>query len=237
MLRQMLIVGLLLSGLPHLLSAAESEDAKESKGPTHTSKREQRDRATTVDFNKDLGLGFDSLTTLGARIDQARKSPDPVGLANAASELAIAEKVSEKNAKLTSAELWKESIELAELRRSSAELKALSHMVPDETAGKHLAKLAIVAEKDEADSRVPMVPGAKPKGIGGFLTVVNRTNEIVTVYVNGLVVGNIFPGLSGTSGVFAPYGTTVLTAQGNLGGFWTKTVAQIIQNDIWVITE
>ena len=54
--------------------------------------------AVSVKFRKDLGLPFASLGTLGSRIDAARRAGDPVTLAHAASELAVAEKVSGKTA-------------------------------------------------------------------------------------------------------------------------------------------
>jgi hypothetical protein len=237
MLRTILFVGLLLSGLPALVSAYDPEVAKGANGTVHTLKREQRDRVASIAFNKELGLGFDSLETLGARIDQARKSSDPVGLANAANELTIAEKVSGKKAKLTSSELWKESIDLAELRGSSAELKAISQMLSDEAVAKKLAKQAAVAEKREDERRTAIASGEQQKGISGYSQVVNNTNELVTVYVNGFMAGSLFPGQNGTSFVGLPIGTTVISAQGSLGGFWTKNVSQIVQNDLWVLTE
>ena len=64
--------------------------------------------------------------TLGNRIDTARRQYDPVALGNTASELALAEKVSGKQASLTSTALYKESVELAKLRRQVAELDYLT---------------------------------------------------------------------------------------------------------------
>jgi uncharacterized protein (TIGR03000 family) len=89
-----------------------------------TSKAEKRVRATRVDFKKAFGLPFESLGTLGSRIEAARRKPDPVALGHAASELAVAEKVSKKKAALTSAALLEEAGELARQRRQSAELLA-----------------------------------------------------------------------------------------------------------------
>src|SRR5262245_65968273 len=64
------------------------------------SKAEKRQPATAIDSRKELNLPFSSLTTLGARIEAARRSPDPIALGNAAHELAVAEKVSGKKASL-----------------------------------------------------------------------------------------------------------------------------------------
>src|SRR5262249_25262355 len=80
------------------------------------SKAEQRAAAAATDFRKQLKLPFASLATLGGRIDAARRDGDPVALAHAASELAVAEKVSGKKADLTSTAVLKEAAELAKLR-------------------------------------------------------------------------------------------------------------------------
>jgi hypothetical protein len=48
-----------------------------------------------INFRKELNLPFATLGTLGSRIGEARRAGDPVALANAASELAVAEKVSD----------------------------------------------------------------------------------------------------------------------------------------------
>src|SRR5262249_14969347 len=65
-----------------------------------TSKATPRPAASAINFRKELDLPFDSLRTLGARIESARRKPDPVALAHAAHELAVSEKVSGKTASL-----------------------------------------------------------------------------------------------------------------------------------------
>src|SRR5262249_23043919 len=90
-----------------------------------TSKSAKRQTAATINFRKELKLPFDSLSTLGSRIYAARRLPDPVALAHAASELAVAEKVSGKQASLTSKMLAKEAAELAGMRRQEQELNAV----------------------------------------------------------------------------------------------------------------
>src|SRR5262245_47592661 len=67
-----------------------------------TSKATPRPAASAVNFRKELNLPFDSLSTLGSRIESARRKPDPVALAHAANELAVSEKVSGKTASITS---------------------------------------------------------------------------------------------------------------------------------------
>ena len=65
--------------------------------------------ACPIKFRRDLNLPFASLSTLGVRIDAARRAGDPVTLAHAASELAVAEKVSGKVTTLTSSQLIEEA--------------------------------------------------------------------------------------------------------------------------------
>jgi hypothetical protein len=49
-------------------------------------KATKRAVASTVNFKQQLGLAYPSLGTLGSRIEAARRAPDPVALAHAASE-------------------------------------------------------------------------------------------------------------------------------------------------------
>ncbi|MGH9678055.1 MAG: hypothetical protein ACRD36_13205, partial [Candidatus Acidiferrum sp.] len=81
--------------------------------------------AASVDFRKQLGLPYNSLRTLGTRIDAARREHDPVGLANAANELSVAEKVAGKQADLNAKQVVKEAAELAKIRRQESELRAV----------------------------------------------------------------------------------------------------------------
>ena len=225
MLKKMSIFGLLLAIASVVAVAEEDKETNAQKATIHKLKREQTERASAIGFNKELGLAFDSLELLGTRIDQARKSPDPVGLANAANELAIAEKVAGRKATLAAAELWNEAVELAERRANSAELKALSYMVSDESAAKKLAKQAVIAEKREKELAA-VKPGEESKGIGGNLRVVNHSNEIAAVYINGIYAGTLYPGNFFDRYVGLPWGTTVVEARGNFGGYWRKEVAQ-----------
>src|SRR5262249_35713547 len=103
----------------------DESKAKEKDQQVVKSKAAKYTPATAVNFKKAYGLPFDSLGTLGARVQAARRKPDPVALAHMAGELAVAEKVSGKKASLTSKALLAESAELARLRRQVAELKAV----------------------------------------------------------------------------------------------------------------
>lgn len=107
--------------------AADKPAAKDDKQVVDT-KAGKRPSAATIDFRKEYSLPLPSLGTLGGRIEAARRAPDPVALGHAASELAVAEKVSGKKASLTSVALIKEAAELAKLRREVAELRATSQL-------------------------------------------------------------------------------------------------------------
>ena len=74
--------------------------------------------------------GHLSLTQLKvmSAIEHCRTAADPVGLAAAAKELAVAEAVSGKKAAVTSATISKEAIDLAKLRNSSQELSAVAYL-------------------------------------------------------------------------------------------------------------
>src|SRR5436305_5547238 len=67
-------------------------------------KATRRTTAASVKFRKELGLPLATLNTLGSRIDAARRAHDPMALANAASELGVAEKASGKKASLLAKE-------------------------------------------------------------------------------------------------------------------------------------
>src|SRR5436309_2349971 len=97
-------------------------------------KLEKYKQATSINFASALKLSFESLSSLGHRIEQARKDSDPVALAAIANELRVAEKVSGRKAELTSEDLRKEALDLALLRGVPEELQALSLMTRDTTA-------------------------------------------------------------------------------------------------------
>src|SRR5262249_32277740 len=81
-----------------LAETPQKDDPATEDREVVSSKVAHRPAAASVNFGKELGLPFPSLGTLGARIGAARKAADPVALAHAASELAVAEKVSGKKA-------------------------------------------------------------------------------------------------------------------------------------------
>src|SRR5713101_2387744 len=125
------VAGLSLLGILVLVAGALPDDAKTDDAAAQDkqavdSKATRKTAAASVNFRKELNLPFQSLSTLGSRIDTARRASDPVALAHTASELSVAEKVSGKQAKVTSAAVLNEAAELAKLRKQASELQAVS---------------------------------------------------------------------------------------------------------------
>jgi len=172
------------------VSTVVADEPKANKGEAvKMSKLEKAPTATTVDFAGSLKLPFTSLSSLGARIEQNRLEADPVGLASAAHELGVAEKVSGKKASLTADALKEEVVGLAKLRNQSKELEAVSLLLDDEHARADLQKLAQAAKKRESEEAAALREGEKGRGLQGTLTIVNLHDIGMRVYVNGVYRG------------------------------------------------
>jgi hypothetical protein len=175
--------------------------------------------ASSVNFRKELNLPYQSLNTLGARIDQARRAPDPVALAHAANELVVAEKVSGKTASLTSSQVLRESAELASLRRQEAELKAVLH-VSNQVAAEadqvaYLRKqLALAQQQAKADKEAfnrTQEPTSAPRQV----VVNNYTTQHIDVYVNGFLKTQVQPGSTQVITIEHRWNPTVLKGYGD----------------------
>jgi hypothetical protein len=221
-------VGLaLVLGCLALIYVVSVVPAEQAKTPDDTGKDEEvvKSKATptppasSVNFRKELKLPFDSLSTLGSRIDAARRKPDPVALAHAANELATAEKVSGKKASLTSKQLAKEAAELAGLRKQEAELNAVLHvneqmMMEQDNITKikndiAAAKAQVEADKEAINSKLE--PTWKPRKV----VVNNYTTEYLDIYVNGNYKTQVQPGMQQTIVIEHRWNPTILKAFGN----------------------
>ena len=214
MKRPVWLSGVLVAGLATMSFAAEGEIRMESRP-------EKRETATSVDFNAALGLQFQSLTGLGARIEQAMQAADPVGLANAAHELSIAENVSGKEASITSAQLLERAVELAKLRLIESEIKAVAAIVTDADTKKDLE----AAQKQAADRAAEMAKALESddqaRGLFGDLTVYNYSYNYVDVYYDGSYVGVVFPRAYFSFHVHDPgYSHFDLYAEDAYGNYW-----------------
>lgn len=185
MFQRILASMLVLNGITGLSIAQDSGNEikkEESQAEDYTS-------AASIDFAAKLDLGFRSLATLGARIEQCRQAPDPVGLAAAAEELAVAEKVSGKQAGVTAEELRKSAIELAKLRGDQHELQAVAMLTGDRTAKKELQTEATKAAARAEELKAAAEAGEKSKGIYGQLIIDNQSHYHVDIFYNGRSVG------------------------------------------------
>jgi hypothetical protein len=234
--RRTAVVAVFLVGASLMSPWANSGEKGKGKGKEFEDKSSKQAPAASVSFTKALDLAYDSLSTLGSRIDQARKAPDPVGLASCARELAIAEQVSKKAASLTSAALMKEAAELAKQRFDATELKAVALMVGNETVAKELNTAAARAEKEEAKRIADAQAGSKSRGIQGQLHVDSRVGTTINVYVDGRYVGtmgpfgDIYPYIGQT-----PWETTYLSARSVDGRTWNRAVSSAVGDYTWTL--
>lgn len=216
-------------------AAAFAADEKKGEGKKEIkSKSKDYVSAATIDYRGALKLSFDSLTTLGARIEQARDSGDPVGLAAAANELAAAEKASGKKGAITAEQLTKEAVEQAKLRDSSAELTAVAYLTGD--AGKALPALATKAKKREADEAAAHKAGEETKGIYRELIVDNEAEVPVRIWVNGRFVG-IIQAFGHAHFHVHVHGHVVLDARGPHGHSWHEHVDEDYNEYSWVLND
>src|ERR1700744_6535722 len=84
---------LVLLCLLSLVSVLPADAPKPDDKEVVQSKATLRTPAASINFRKELGLPFQSLNTLGSRIDASRRAHDAVSLGNEASEPANAENV------------------------------------------------------------------------------------------------------------------------------------------------
>ena len=224
MISRIRVAGLTLFGVFVLAAVAQSDDAPKDDSAAKDqqvaeSKATRKTAAASVNFRKELSLPFQSLSTLGSRIDTARRASDPVALAHTASELAVAEKVSGKQAKVTSAAVLNEAAELAKLRKQASELQAVSKVAEQVAAEQNLianlknqiADAQAIAKLDKEKFNKNDEPGWTPRKV----VVNNYSDQYVTIFVNGFYKTEISPGLAQTIVIEQRINPVVLTAHGN----------------------
>lgn len=223
-----LMVLLLGASSTGLVLGQDKENILETKRATAAS-------AATVNFNEELGLGFASLNALGQRIEAARNAMDPVGLASAATELHVAERVSGKTASITSAALMDEAVELAKLRFQADELRAVALLVEDEKVRKDFTDYAAQADKELAVQKQKKELGVRERGITRRLFVDNRTGYTLSIYVNGRYKGSLGPYGDGYVWVGdSRWGSTKLYAKApGTSSYWSRTVSGNVSDFTW----
>jgi hypothetical protein len=214
-----LIFGSLLA-LAVLSASVESQQpAKPDDQQTVSSKAQKSAPAAGINFKKDLGLSYKSLGTLGSRIDAARRNHDAVGLANAANELAVAEKVSGKKASVTSSVLMTESAQLAKLKKEASELQAVERVANQVATETDLVtdlkkEIALSQQQAKAETdaiRANQEPGDAPRKV----LINNYTTNYVDIWVNGYMKTTVGPGQSKWFVIEHKWNPTVLTAYGD----------------------
>ncbi len=212
-------LGLACGLLAVCAAAALAAEQKPEDKQTVSSKADKRTPATGVNFKKSLNLPFASLGTLGSRIEAARRAPDPVALANAAHELHVAEKVSGKQASLTSSALVKEAAELAALRRQVAEMKATLHVanqIQQQTSTLQYLNSQLTTTRQMIKQETAAVQSNKePTDAPRKILVNNYTTQYIDVYVNGFLKLQLEPGQSQWCVIEHKWNPTVLKAYGN----------------------
>jgi len=173
-------------------SAADTDRAKPGAEKDRGIELKRVEAKPIPDFQKTFGLPFESIETLSQRLLSARRKMDPHALALIAVELGSAEEATGKKADLTAATLEKEAVEIARLRRKSAELKAIAALIGDESAAKELRGLSAKAAGEEAEVAARAKSGERDKGVH-FVKVFNNTDFPFRVVINGVDCGWIAP--------------------------------------------
>src|SRR5262249_4039454 len=155
----------------------------------------------------------------GSRIDAARRAPDPVALAHAAGELAVAEKVSGKKASLTSKALLAEAAELATLRKEVAELKAtfaVHQQIADaETNRKFWTDQIALADGITKREKDAIQSNELPTDAPRRVLINNYTTQYIDIWVNGNYKLQVTPGGSKWFTIEHKWNPTVLTGYGD----------------------
>lgn len=209
-----------------MMTLSRADDAK-SERPAEEEvrlecKRQECQSANAINFAGEFNLPFPSLVGLGARIENARQTGDPVELASAAQYLATVEKVAEKRAALTSESLMEEAIELARLRRVAEGLKAVAILVGDDRSAE-LQKLAELATREAEDTQAALEAGEDLRHLSGRLCVNNRSNQYVTILADGNPVGSVPP--YGHRIFYVDHARHCIMGRGCMGGFWRRDLA------------
>jgi hypothetical protein len=215
----MALLGLVVFACLVTRPAPGADDPAEKDKEVVDSKGTPRPSAAAIPFRKELNLPLPTLSTLGTRIDAARRAHDPVALAHAAAELKVDEDVSGKKASLTSAQLATEAAQLAAIKKQEKELEAVLKVTTQVyTQEKNLRLLndslneAKRGVKEESDAiRRNEEPTWKPRKV----VVNNYTDGYIDVWVNGNYKCQVAPGMSQLFYIEHRWNPTVLTAYGN----------------------
>lgn len=196
MFRTFIACTALLLAMPFAAAAQDATKADEKE--LHSTYAKDRVKtcgvAGCVNFAKEFGLSLDYLGSIGNRIALARKAPDPVELALCSQALAVAEKVSGKQASITSEQVRAEAIDLAKQRGYANELSAVALIVPDAEVKRDLEKQLVLTKKRDEEALAAAKTGESTKELFGRLTVVNHSGECIRIFVSGRFYGEVHEG-------------------------------------------
>ncbi len=213
------LIAVLLSAAVFTAQEPKKADPPADEQQTIKTKPTKVTPAASIKFRKDFGLPYASLGTLGARIDSARRSGDPVALGHAAGELDVAEGVSGKTASLTSKQLLAEAAELASIRKQTAEMQAVLHMSQKinlaEAQLADLKKQIDAAKALTADSKQALAKSEEPTHKPRKVVVNNYSTQYVDVQVNGYLKGQVDPGTTRTFTIDQMWNPIVLKGWGD----------------------
>lgn len=227
-----ILLGLLATSAGGLRSHAA--DKKTEKRTILKEEKKIAILASKVDFATALDLDLPGISTIGTRIDQARRDPNPIALILLSKELGAMEEVSDKKASLTAAGLLKEATEVAGYRNQPAEMRTAAKLLG---TGAEAKKLVAQANKAEKAQQARKLSEERPKGITRDLHVDNRTRWYILVYVNYVYRGTVRPygDLLVDVGDGA-YDTTQLSADAPSTPYtWSRSVPEPVRDFTWIL--
>jgi hypothetical protein len=208
-----------------LSGPAAKDDAPKNDNPAaqdeqvHSSKVSHQSGAAAMNLHKELNLPFATLGALGSRISAARRGSDPVALAHAASELAVAEKVSGMKASLTSSAVLKEAARLGALRKQITELRAVqqvSQQVENDQETIQILKenIALTQQNIEAEKNA-FAGNQEPTSAARQIVVNNYAAQDLTININAYYRTKMAPASSQVFTIDKMHNPAMLKAFGN----------------------
>lgn len=190
-----------------------SEDRVPIEAPAYVS-------AAALRFDKELGLPFPNLRTLGVRIEEARIDPNPVVLALCAVELRAAENAAGKQSAYDSTELMDAAVDLARSRGDLSELVAMKTVLPD-----HAEDFNLTIKRVNATDETP-------RGVSRL--VIFGQPVKFRVYANGYFSGFALPERENTFQLGCPHHATTLEVRTLLGEvvYAKRWEAEIVETEI-----
>lgn len=194
-------------------STVFSEDIVIAEIPAYVS-------ASAFRFDKELGLSFPNLRTLGVRIEEAKIDPNPLVLALCAVELRAAENAAGKKSLYDSSQLVETAVDLARSRGDLSELTAMKTVLPDHVEDFNLTIKRVNATDETSRGVSRLVIFGQPVKF--------------RVYANGYFSGFALPERENTFQLGCPHHATTLEVRTLLGEvvYAKRWEAEIVETEI-----